>query len=168
MDRRSFIGSLLVSGSGLILPTHAQALIMGDRYVRLVGNLKGFINKHEYVEAIAPNLCQSRDEHKACLDENQYFETLNHLMEQMLTDFSDKTPMINNLAAMQDKVTALLNGTLPIDVLSETDLRKYEDCIVIVGVTRYLMTVINAYIYNRPKLGAFTKLTDDYHYIVVR
>ncbi len=168
INRRGFLGSLLAGA--LILPTQAQALIMGDRYVRLVASLKGVIDKNKLATGFQPKLSRNmfmidKQAHEEFLNSIEYYETLEHLMNQMLTEFNAK-PV--DVAAAQSQITALFNKEIVIDVMSDADLRRYEDCIVTVGVMRYLFSDKKIYIRNRGKLPSLKLFTNYFHYLIVR
>ncbi len=190
INRRGFLGSLIAGGTGLILPNTAQALVFGDRYVRLVSVISTLKSKTETFYAIAGGdkglalsseaPARSRFPAKAdvlshavyssvrimALADASYVQAFENYFDTLFTDFATMPISLNEAS---QKIADILMGTLSIDMLSDADLRQYEDYIVSIAAVRYLMTDIKAPLVREGKSREYIhRYTDTYHHLIVR
>ncbi len=147
IGRRSFLrGLVLSSATGLILPTAAQALILGDRYERLVTairtlldsntRLEGYRSEHNLVKIDTPRY-QAQLANGFAENDRNFDEYLRIILE----DFGDTTAITADYEGISLRVAMLLNQPITIDIMSEDELRQHEDIIIAIAVTKSLLSV---------------------------
>ncbi len=142
ITRRLFLGSL-IAGTGLATsPAMAEFLIQNNRYQRLVEAQKLVTEASERVhmmKAAWDGRYYDDEIAQQMLGCSQFNISVEHLFDVLETDFGDRTPMRTHLIGVVKRVNALLNRQVTIDTLSEEELARFEDILIVVAVVRNLM-----------------------------
>lgn len=134
IDRRTFIRSLAIAcGSGLILPSSAEALVLGDRYNRLVTAIRDVLDSNSLVKGLA------EPDRTAVLKQHNYTTKVDELMRVIIEEFDNMTPLKIDPVGTQHRVSEFFSNARALDILSEDELRQYEDIIIAIGVVRTLL-----------------------------
>lgn len=152
MNRRSFLRGIILTTGGLILPTAAQALILGDRYHRLVESIRAVLDGAKIEKAcwatgmmVSTGPCRKQERLDAREAFNaweafkpEYTRRFETMMMVLLEDFGDMTSMTVDPDGTKEKINKVFCSETEIDILSEDDLRRHEDVLVVIGVMRTL------------------------------
>jgi hypothetical protein len=165
IDRRNFLRGLVMSvtASGLILPTSAQALVLGDRYQRLVTSLRAIIDGNKIYQnidglsfstitapdgtplgrAVIADTKEARRERTAAWQayKPQYQHDIAEMFRVLAEDFGDMTAWKVDPEGTTRRVAQIIyDPEMHFDILDENELRQHEDIIVAVATLRILLT----------------------------
>lgn len=147
VDRRSFLRGLVLSvtASGLILPTSAEALVLGDRYQRLVTSIRAVIDGDQIYKKQFDGVAskQIEREYSAAWQSHrpQYMADMAEMFRVITEEFGDMTALRVDEEGTTQRLTQMFyNSDRFFDILDESELRKHEDMIVAIATPRILLT----------------------------
>jgi hypothetical protein len=144
-----------VVSSSIILPTPAEAFVLGSRYQELVNRLIDVRINHSLI-------FETKEQVRLYVMDD-FCRSVIEVCSFMLKEFSDISPLFTSRNEMFEVRTQLMSGNInAINVLDENELKKYNDVLIAYSVECYLSRFIKGLNLDRT-VSNYSNFAEEYY-----